>query len=114
MQSNNLEIEDELPGVVCSQMVRCSRANCRCAKGHLHGPYHYRFWRESGVLKKEYVPCKNVEKVSAACARRQARETSERENLQVKEKEIRQWFQETKTFLRQVEAELHREKEHQK
>ena len=35
-----------LPGAVCAQWVRCCRPNCRCARGHLHGPYFYRFWRE--------------------------------------------------------------------
>jgi hypothetical protein len=56
-------------------MVRCGRPNCRCARGSLHGPYFYRFWREGGRLRKEYVPRPDVERVRAQCqARRQARQ----------------------------------------
>jgi hypothetical protein len=63
-----------LPGVVRPQMVRCGNPNCRCARGRLHGPYYYRFWRESGRLRKAYVRPEELEHVLAACeARRQAR-----------------------------------------
>lgn len=63
-----------LPGVVRPQWVRCGRPNCRCASGRLHGPYHYRFWRERGRLRKEYVPLSRLDGVRAACeARRQQR-----------------------------------------
>ena len=61
-------------GVVLLQFVRCSRPNCRCARGQLHGPYHYRFWREDGRLRKAYVRRSELEEVRAQCeARRQAR-----------------------------------------
>jgi hypothetical protein len=63
-----------LPGVVLPQWVRCGKPNCRCAQGQLHGPYHYRFWRENGRLKKTYVRPAELEQVQARCeARRQAR-----------------------------------------
>jgi hypothetical protein len=63
-----------LPGVVLPQMIRCGRPNCRCAQGHLHGPYYYRFWREDGKLRKAYVKPTELELVRALCdARRQAR-----------------------------------------
>jgi hypothetical protein len=63
-----------LPGVVCPQWVRCGRPTCRCARGELHGPYHYRFWREGGRLRKAYVRPAELEEVLARCeARRQAR-----------------------------------------
>jgi hypothetical protein len=64
-----------LPGAVCTQWVRCSRAGCRCARGQLHGPYFYRFWRERGRLRKQYVKRVDVEQVRAQCqARRQERQ----------------------------------------
>jgi len=64
-----------LPGVVCQQWVRCGRPGCRCARGSLHGPYFYRFWRDGGRLRKEYVRRSDVEQVRAQCqARRQARQ----------------------------------------
>src|SRR5262245_47492898 len=63
-----------LPGVVLYQWVRCGRPGCRCARGRPHGPYHYRFWREGGRLRKAYVRRADVAAVRARCeARRQAR-----------------------------------------
>jgi hypothetical protein len=63
-----------LPGVVRPQWVRCGRPGCRCARGWPHGPYHYRFWRESGRLRKAYVRPAELEQVRAACeARRESR-----------------------------------------
>jgi hypothetical protein len=63
-----------LPGVVLGQRVRCGRPNCRCARGDLHGPYHFRFWREGGRLRKAYVKRSELEEVRSRCAaRRQER-----------------------------------------
>ncbi len=64
-----------LPGSVCVQWVRCGRPNCRCAKGRLHGPYHYHFWREGGKLRKQYVKPEAVEDMRERCeARRRHRQ----------------------------------------
>jgi hypothetical protein len=60
-----------LPGVVCRQWVRCGRPGCRCARGQLHGPYHYHFARENGRLRKRYVKAADLERVRAACQARQ-------------------------------------------
>lgn len=39
-----------------SEYVRCGKPTCRCAKGKLHGPYAYKYWRdEKGRLRKAYV-----------------------------------------------------------
>jgi hypothetical protein len=65
-----------LPGTVLAQWVRCSRPNCRCAQGELHGPYHSRFWWEDGRLRKVYVRPAELDEVRARCeARRRARRT---------------------------------------
>ena len=63
-----------LPGVVCAQWRKCGNADCRCARGDLHGPYFARFWRQGGRLRKAYVRKADVEDVRERCqARRQAR-----------------------------------------
>src|SRR5215207_2633706 len=62
------------PGAVCAQMIRCGRANCRCARGHLHGPYHYHFARAGGRLVKRYVRAGDVDRVRAACEEARAEE----------------------------------------
>ena len=67
-----------LPGVVCTQRVRCGKPGCRCARGPGHLAY-YRFWREGGRLRKCYVRRADLSAVRAACAARQheRRELSE-------------------------------------
>lgn len=38
------------------ESVRCGKAGCWCADGAVgHGPYTYKYWREGGKLKKEYL-----------------------------------------------------------
>jgi len=62
------KIPEKLAGTVQPQFVRCGKANCRCANGELHGPYFYRFWRDSyGRLRKQYVRKADVEAVRTAC-----------------------------------------------
>ena len=63
-----------LPGTVHAQWFRCGKPACRCARGELHGPYYFRFWRESGKLRKVYVRPAELDEIRARCqARRQAR-----------------------------------------
>jgi len=79
-QSNGtLPKTEPLPGAVCAQYVRCGRPGCKCAKGELHGPYYYRFYRERGRLRKVYVRPAEVEAVRAACEARRARRRESRE-----------------------------------
>ena len=44
-----------LRGGLVREMIRCGRANCKCVKGSLHGPYHYRVWMVRGKRCKSYV-----------------------------------------------------------
>ncbi|HEX5733359.1 MAG TPA: DUF6788 family protein [Blastocatellia bacterium] len=37
------------------EMVRCGKEGCRCARGDLHGPYRYRYWREAGRIRSKYL-----------------------------------------------------------
>lgn len=71
----------ELPGTVHAQYVRCGKPTCRCASGDsadLHGPYHYRFWRERGTLRKAYVRRDELEATRRACRARQHAERQQR------------------------------------
>ncbi len=71
--------DDELPGVVLPQYVRCGKTTCRCRRREdLHGPYFYRFFRAGGQLRKTYVPRGQLDDVRAACRRRQQREREQR------------------------------------
>ena len=57
-------------GSVHAQRVRCGKPNCRCARGELHGPYFYHFFRENGRLRKRYLRPSEVDEVRAQCAAR--------------------------------------------
>ena len=56
-----------LPGYIVTERIRCGRSNCRCARGELHGPYHYRRWRSGGTHHKEYVRSQDLDRTRAAC-----------------------------------------------
>ena len=66
-----------LPGTVCQQWVRCGHPGCRCASGRLHGPYFYRFWRDGGRLRKQYVRRSDVERGQCQARRRELRELAD-------------------------------------
>lgn len=61
-----------LNGAVCASYARCSKPNCRCARGELHGPYYHRYQWYNGRVIKEYVRKADVEEIRAACARYRA------------------------------------------
>lgn len=99
-----------LPGTVHVQWVRCGRANCRCSHGQLHGPYHYRFWREGGRLRKQYVKRSDVEAVTAACNARAEQVQSQRDDMRaimqiVKDNRLR-WRIMQATFKRMMKGEI--------
>ncbi len=57
----------DLTGALVSEYKRCGKPNWRCARGHLHGPYYYRRWRDAGgQQRKQYVPRGQSEQVRAA------------------------------------------------
>ncbi|PHQ46693.1 hypothetical protein DJ68_06005 [Halorubrum sp. C3] len=45
-------------GTVFKEKVTCSDDSCKCASGDrqdMHGPYLYRYYRENGTMKSEYI-----------------------------------------------------------
>ena len=72
-----------LDGVVCPQMVRCGKVGCKCQQGQLHGPYYYRFFRENGRLRKQYVPRSQLQTVMAQCKQRQLEQQTSTEAAQL-------------------------------
>ena len=67
-RADSLPKIEPLPGAICTQMVRCGRANCKCSKGEPHGPFHYRFYYEAGKLRKKYVRRQDLLAVIKACS----------------------------------------------
>jgi hypothetical protein len=60
---NSLPKIEPQPGAIVTRMIRCGRSNCKCARGLLHGPYHYRVTRHGGKQRKTYI--KNSEVLAA-------------------------------------------------
>lgn len=48
--------DDDEKGTVVKKMVTCGKQSCPCMNGgEKHGPYLYRYYRDSGSVKCEYV-----------------------------------------------------------
>ncbi len=67
-----------LKGVVVAEMKRCGKLSCRCNYGHLHGPYHYRYYRERGRLRKSYVRPSDLEEIRGGIEARKRTQTERR------------------------------------
>jgi len=79
----------ELTGALVPEYKRCGKPNCRCARGHLHGPYYYRRWRDAaGVQRKQYVPRAGADAMRSALT--EARE----ENPMVRLRELKKLLDE--------------------
>src|SRR5690242_2086777 len=70
------KIAERLPkmavGSLHLEFKKCGRANCRCQRGFLHGPYVYRHRRQQRRQKKEYVPMRRLSEVSLEMERERA------------------------------------------
>jgi len=56
MTSNRVLLKNG-QGAICFSRIRCGKPGCRCARGKLHGPYAYRFYRDrQGRLHRQYIP----------------------------------------------------------
>ena len=64
---------------VCVKWKRCGKPGCHCARGELHGPYHYVSFRQGGRLRKRYVRQADVATVQAQAQRRRERARRARE-----------------------------------
>ena len=93
-----IPIDGLLNGAVCASYVRCSKPNCKCASGSLHGPYYHRYQWHGGRVIKEYIPLAQVEEVRTACARYR--------HLQDQLREGRQHFKALLSNLRATLGEL--------
>ncbi|UWG49175.1 Uncharacterized protein HSRCO_3034 (plasmid) [Halanaeroarchaeum sp. HSR-CO] len=53
--SEIVDQESSGKGTIVKQGRKCGDETCHCADGELHGPYLYRYYREGGKLRSEYV-----------------------------------------------------------
>jgi hypothetical protein len=95
---NSLPKIQLLPGAVCVQWKRCGKANCKCAKGELHGGYYYHFFYVRGKLHKKYVKKADVMQTKAACL---AYRTNRQEMRQLIKESLNDW-RSLKQMLKEV------------
>jgi hypothetical protein len=75
-------IEVSRQGAKCYRLekTRCGKKSCRCARGELHGPYWYAYYRENGRVRCEYVGKSLPEHVSLENRARKACKNAEAEH----------------------------------
>lgn len=52
------EVLARKPGLGVSyqlEKVKCGKKVCKCARGELHGPYWYAYWRDGKRVKSKYL-----------------------------------------------------------
>lgn len=96
MENKNAKpLPKTIPGAVIAQMVRCGKPSCKCARGKLHGPYFYRFWRAGRRLRKTYVRKSEAAAIKVAC-----------DNYRSERRQTRQLILENKQQWRDLKAVL--------
>lgn len=58
IQKANREVVDRkiIKGVNYQhELIKCGKKTCKCAKGELHGPYWYAYWRDGKRVKSKYL-----------------------------------------------------------
>ena len=71
------------------RMVRCGKANCKCAKGNLHGPYYVYRLRRFGKRHSKYVKKTDVLAVKLAVETGRAERKRARQELREAIKALR-------------------------
>ncbi len=80
-----------------SYRVRCGKANCRCMRGELHGPYWFLRWRFGTHQRRRYVKAEELDAVREVIAMRQHDDRIYRMTVQRalgKLRELKQWLRE--------------------
>jgi hypothetical protein len=82
-----------LRGHIEVRYVKCGRANCKCAKGELHGPYHLLRWKSAGRKITRYVKKGEEQAVFAtvsAYRRKKVEQRQQRDSYMELGREIRE------------------------
>jgi len=53
------------------EKVKCGKKGCKCGRGELHGPYFYKYFRQNGKMKSQYVKKADVPRRIARELRKQ-------------------------------------------
>lgn len=81
-----------LPGAICAQWIRCGHPGCKCARGELHGPYYYRFYRVNGRQHKAYVRPGDLDTARAAIAERKRKNRQAWHDVREAKKTLTRYF----------------------
>lgn len=89
---------ESLRGYIEIRYVRCGRANCKCSKGELHGPYYLLRWREGEQKITKYVKKSEKQTVFAAVSAYQQRRTEQHQARERNREFVREIRQNNKEF----------------
>ena len=56
LETHLLNICKQMPVWITQQYTYCKKGNCKCTKGHPHGPFHYLFFKEGDKVIHRYIP----------------------------------------------------------
>ena len=56
LETHLLNICKQMPVWITQQYTYCKKGNCKCTKGHPHGPFHYLFFKEGDKVIHRYLP----------------------------------------------------------
>ena len=74
--------DPRLSGTIVEEMVLCGRENCHCHHlGPIHGPYSYLYWRDNGIMRKEYMTKNQVKPFREAIRSKKDADLVEKHNL---------------------------------
>lgn len=85
-----------------SYRTRCGKANCRCTRGNLHGPYWFLRWRDGDTQRRRYVRAEDLDAVRAVIEARRALDREARAaaaSARFDLRELRRWLKEIDRFL---------------
>ena len=96
-----LEIAETLHKIpaLLETWTRCGKANCRCARGELHGPYHALHWREGALQRRRYVRPADLAGVRSTVERRR----TERAMLRAERAEAASLLRALKALYRELD-----------
>ncbi len=99
---SQISLPKMMPGSVHRQLVKCGKASCKCARGELHGPYHYHFIRTAGKLTKRYLKAHEIKEVKAGCRARHEQDKARSEQMY----QARQLLREIDAQMRAIKKQL--------
>jgi len=60
LETHCLNIKKQLPAWLSLRYTYCRKGNCKCTKGHPHGPFTYIYFKRKRKTLCRYIPLKKI------------------------------------------------------